>query len=163
MLRLENLALRRGPRLLFESVNLSVNRGHKLGLTGANGCGKSSLFSLILGELHSDEGECDLAADWVIASVAQETRASKQPAIEYVMDGDAELRMVQKQLQAAEQQADGNGIAACHARLEEIAGYRAESRAAKLLVGLSFSEQELHRPMQDFSGGWRMRLNLARA
>ncbi len=163
MLRLEHLALRRGPRLLFERVDLSLARGQKLGLTGGNGCGKSSLFSLILGELHADDGDCRLSPDWVVASVAQETEASSRMAIDYVIDGDSELRSVQQRLRQAEQTGDGDEIAACHVRLEEIDGYQAEARAAKLLVGLSFTEDELRRPMQTFSGGWRMRLNLARA
>ncbi len=163
MLKLENLAIRRGPQLLFESANLNINSGQKLGLTGANGCGKSSLMALIMGELHADEGECYIAPDWVIAHVAQEAEASSRPAIEYVMEGDTELHQLQKRLQLAEQKHDGHEIAQCHARMQEIDGYQAYSRAAKLLVGLSFSDSDLTRPLTDFSGGWRMRLNLARA
>ncbi len=163
MLKLENLALRRGPLLLFEEVDLSVHAGQKLGLTGANGCGKSSLLGLIMGELQADEGEFYLASDWVIAHVSQETESLERSAIEFVMDGDQELRELQDRLQHAEQQQDGHEISACHVRLEEIDGYQAYSRAARLLTGLSFSEADLQRPMNDFSGGWRMRLNLARA
>jgi len=163
MLKLENLALRRGHLLLFEQVSLSIHAGQKLGLTGANGCGKSSLLSLILGELQPDEGEFYLAPDWVVAHVAQETESLERSAIEFVMDGDQELRELQQRLQRAEQNQDGHEISACHVRLEEIDGYQATSRAAKLLTGLSFTEPDLQRPMSDFSGGWRMRLNLARA
>lgn len=163
MLKLENLAIRRGPQLLFESANININSGQKLGLTGANGCGKSSLLALIMGELHADEGECYIAPDWVIAHVAQEAEASSRPAIEYVMQGDSELYQLQNRLQLAEQKHDGHEIAHCHARMQEIDGYQAYSRAAKLLVGLSFSDSDLTRPLTDFSGGWRMRLNLARA
>jgi ATP-binding cassette, subfamily F, member 3 len=163
MLKLENLAIRRGPQLLFESANININSGQKLGLTGANGCGKSSLLALIMGEIHADEGDCYIAPDWVIAHVAQEAEASSRPAIEYVMEGDTELHQLQTRLQQAEEKHDGHEIAHCHARMQEIDGYQAYSRAAKLLVGLSFSDSDLTRPLTDFSGGWRMRLNLARA
>ncbi len=163
MLKLENLALRRGALLLFDSVSINISAGSRLGLTGANGCGKSSLLSLVLGELQPDEGDLTVTPGWVVAHVAQETDSSSRPAIEVVMDGDVELRELQQRLQQAEQQADGHEISACHIRLEEIDGYQAHSRAAKLLTGLSFTEADLQRPMNDFSGGWRMRLNLASA
>ena len=163
MLKLEKLALRRGALLLFNDVSLNISGGMKLGLTGANGCGKSSLLSLILGDLQPDEGDFSFTPGWVVAHVAQETDCSDRPAIEVVMDGDTELRDLQQRLQVAEQKADGHEISACHVRLEEIDGYQAYSRAAKLLTGLSFSEDDLQRPMNDFSGGWRMRLNLASA
>lgn len=163
MLKLENLALRQGPLLLFEQVSLVINAGQKLGLTGANGCGKSSLLSLILGELQVDEGEFHMSSNWVIAHVAQETETSQRAAIDYVMDGDEELSELQNRLRQAELINDGLEIASGHARLEEIDGYQAHSRAAKLLIGLSFSQHDLMRPINDFSGGWRMRLNLARA
>ncbi|MCK5361288.1 MAG: ATP-binding cassette domain-containing protein, partial [Gammaproteobacteria bacterium] len=160
MLKLEKLALRRGALLLFEDVTMNISGGNKLGLTGANGCGKSSLLSLILGDLQPDEGDFSITPGWVVAHVAQETDSSDRPAIEVVMDGDTELRELQQRLKVAEQKADGHEISACHIRLEEIDGYQAHSRAAKLLTGLSFSEDDLQRPMNDFSGGWRMRLNL---
>ena len=163
MLRLNQVALRRGPRLLFENASLSLSRGDRLGLTGANGCGKSSLLAMILGELEPDAGSYSIAPDWVIAHVAQETEASERPAIEHVMDGDGELRRLQQQLAKAEARQDGMAIGYLHARLEEIGAWEAQSRAARLLVGLSFSQQDLQRPVSDFSGGWRMRLNLARA
>ncbi|MBC8211561.1 MAG: ATP-binding cassette domain-containing protein [Gammaproteobacteria bacterium] len=163
MLKLEKLSLRRGALLLFEDVTLSITAGNKLGLTGANGCGKSSLLSLILGELHPDEGDFYLSPEWVVAHVAQQSEASNRAAIEVVMDGDHELRALQQRLLKAEQAADGDEISACHIRLEEIDGYQAYSRAARLLTGLSFSEADMQRPMSDFSGGWRMRLNLASA
>ena len=163
MLKLEKLALRRGPLLLFEDVTLNITAGNKLGLTGANGCGKSSLLSLILGELHPDEGDFYLSPEWVVAHVAQQSEASNRAAIEVVMDGDHELRELQQRLLKAEQSANGDEISACHVRLEEIDGYQAYSRAARLLTGLSFSEADMQRPMSDFSGGWRMRLHLASA
>jgi ATP-binding cassette subfamily F protein 3 len=163
MLELIDVALRRGPRLLFEHAGFSLSRGDKLGLTGANGCGKSSLLSLILGELEPDAGACRIAPDWSIAHVAQETEATGRTALEHVIDGDGELRRLQQALSRAEQTRDGMAIGHLHARLEEIGAWEAESRAARLLTGLGFSQQDLQRPVSDFSGGWQMRLNLARA
>jgi len=163
MLSLSNLALRRSTELLFESVDMKIYPGQKLGITGANGCGKSSLFALIRGELSSDQGELSLPSHWAVASVAQETRLSKRIAIEYVIDGDEELRRVQAKLQQAETDTDPMAIASCHERLQDIDGYQANSRAARLLAGLGFSEADTQRPLDNFSGGWIMRLNLARA
>ncbi len=163
MLKLTDLAIRRGPYLLFEHADLQLARGQKLGLTGANGCGKSSLLDLILGELAVDAGDFSVNPDWIVAHVAQEAEVSNRRAVDYVIEGDHELHRVQRDLHNAEEQADGHAIARCHARLEEIDGYQAHSRAARLLVGLSFSDDDLERPLSAFSGGWRMRLNLARA
>jgi ATP-binding cassette subfamily F protein 3 len=163
MIKLGNLALRRGPQLLFEQADMTIHAGQKIGLTGANGCGKSSLLALLLGELAPDTGECSISKDWVIAHVAQETGALQRSAVDFVIDGDEELRQLQQRLQRAEQQHDGHEISACHVRMEEISGYQAHSRAARLLNGLGFTEQDLERSLRDFSGGWRMRLSLARA
>jgi ATP-binding cassette subfamily F protein 3 len=163
MLQFDNVSLRRGPRLLFEHTSFQIHPGHKVGLTGANGSGKSSLFALILGSLGSDAGSVQLPAHWVIAYVAQEMPASSREAIEYVLDGDSGLRALQEQLQAAEAAGDGGRIGHLHTELEQIGGYQAESRAASLLHGLGFRQADLRRPLSDFSGGWRMRLNLAQA
>jgi len=163
MLSLNNLALRRSAELLFEAVDMKIYPGQKLGVTGANGCGKSSLFALIRGELSTDQGELSLPSTWAVASVAQETRLSKRIAIEHVIDGDEELRRVQEKLQQAETDNDPMLIASCHERLQDIDGYQANSRAARLLAGLGFSEEDTQRPLNSFSGGWIMRLNLARA
>ena len=163
MLSFSGLALRRSSTLLFESVDLKIYPGQKLGITGANGCGKSSLFALIRGELSVDQGEYSFPQDWAVAWVAQETELSERIAIEYVIDGDEELRRVEARLQQAEQTPDPMTIASCHERLQEIDGYQAESRAARLLSGLGFGEAEIRKPLQQFSGGWIMRLNLARA
>ena len=163
MLQLDNVSLRRGPRLLFEHATLQIHPGHKTGLTGANGSGKSSLFALILGQLASDQGEVGLPGGWVIAHVAQEMPASDRPALEYVLDGDVQLRRLQQQLTAAEQVDDGARIAHLHAELEHIGAYQANSRAASLMSGLGFQPEDEARPVGEFSGGWRMRLNLAQA
>ena len=134
-----------------------------MGLTGANGSGKSSLFALLRGELHQDQGDVEIPPAWVIAHVAQETPGLDQPAIEYVLDGDRELRQIEHQLQQAEAAHQGARIGELHARLGEIDGYAARARAAALLDGLGFSGPDTARPVADFSGGWRMRLNLAQA
>ncbi len=163
MLNFSNLGLRRGTRLLFENVSLIIHRGCRVGITGANGTGKSSLFALIRGELHADAGELMIPPDLVIAHVAQETAAVETPAIEYVMNGDIELRTYQKSLRQAEAEVDGHKQAELHERLETIGGYTARARAARLLHGLGFRPDEDERPVYSFSGGWRMRLNLAQA
>ena len=159
MLQLDDLALRRGAKLLFDGANLQIHPGQRVGVTGANGTGKSSLFALIRGQLHPDAGDCRLPADWVIAHVEQETEASGRSAVDYVLDGDRELRAVEAEIERAE----GGRLGELHGRLEAIGGYRARSRAAQLLHGLGFSGADEQRPVRDFSGGWRVRLNLGRA
>jgi len=163
MLTFSNLALRRGPRLLFEQASFTIHTGNKVGLTGANGTGKSSLFSLILGTLQADEGSVDLPPRTVIAHVAQETPAVDQAAIDYVLDGDRELRQLQARLHTAEQDNQGEQQAHLHESLANIDAYTAPSRAARLLSGLGFSTDQHQLPVNHFSGGWRMRLNLAQA
>ena len=162
MLQFDHVSLRRGPRLLIENATFRVHPGQKVGVTGANGTGKSSLFAMILGQLGADSGEVTFPRDWVIAHLAQEIPASDQPAIEYVLDGDAGLRTLQRRLAEAEANDDGEGIARLHAELEHIGGYQANARAARLMAGLGFRPGDEGRPLADFSGGWRMRLNLAR-
>ena len=163
MLQFDNVSLRRGPRLLFERATFQVHPGQKCGLTGANGTGKSSLFAMVLGTLGADNGDIRRPAGWQIAHVAQEMPATTQAAIDYVLDGDHELRRLQRQLADAERGADGERIAHLHAELEHIGGYQANSRAASLMSGLGFAPADEQRPVRDFSGGWRMRLNLAQA
>ena len=163
MIQFRNLRLARGAKVLVDAVNLQIHAGWKVGLTGANGCGKSSLFALLRGELHQDQGDLEMPAGWVIAHVAQETPALISSAIDYALDGDRELRDIENALAQAEADHDGTRIGECHARLGEIDGYAARARAAALLDGLGFSQTDMERPVSDFSGGWRMRLNLAQA
>ncbi len=162
MLQLNQVSLRRGDRLLFANASLQAHFGQRLGVTGANGSGKSSLFDAILGRLEVDEGAILLDPEYRIAHVGQESPASEQPALDFVLDGDTELRA----LQATLQQHAANPTEEHHAawaQLEAIDGYTAESRAARLLHGLGFEQAVLQQPVNAFSGGWRMRLNLAQA
>ena len=163
MLTFDHLTLYRGARRLIQSASLTIFPGQKVGLTGANGSGKSSLFALLLGDLRADAGGFSRPAGWVIAHVAQETPAADTAAIDYVMAGDEELARLQQALRQAEARHDGAEIGALHARLDVIGGYTAHSRAGKLMHGLGFSAAEETMPVRSFSGGWRMRLNLARA
>ena len=163
MLNFSNLAIRRGTRQLFQQASFIIHQGNKVGLTGANGCGKSSLFALILNKIQSDEGDFSLPANLSIAHVAQETPSVERSAIDYVIDGDVELRNVQRLLDKAELDNDGTLQAELHHQLETIDAYTASARAGKLLQGLGFTNDQLDQPVTTFSGGWRMRLNLAQA
>ncbi|MBP8133490.1 MAG: ATP-binding cassette domain-containing protein [Zoogloea sp.] len=163
MIQFRNLRLARGVKTLIEGASLQIHPGWKVGLTGANGCGKSSLFGLLRGELHQDSGDLEIPPSWVTAHVAQETPALACPALDYALDGDAELRRIEAALEAAEAAHQGEEIGHLHGRLQEIGGYAARARAAALLDGLGFTAADLERPVSDFSGGWRMRLNLAQA
>lgn len=142
---------------------MQLHPGHKVGLTGANGAGKSSIFAMLRGEIHPEKGDLEMPASWVVAHVAQETPALPMPAIEFVLDGDVELREIEAALVAAEANHQGELIAEQHQRLTDIGGYSARARAAELLNGLGFSQAALQQPVSTFSGGWRVRLNLARA
>jgi len=163
MIVLRALQLRRGVKVLFEDASLTFNHGQKIGVTGANGSGKSSLFALLLGELHQDAGDLEIQPGLVVAHVAQETPSTDQLAIEYVLDGDAELRQLERDLGAAEEAHNGTRIAELHEDLHRVGGYAARARAAQLMHGLGFVDAEIERPVAQFSGGWRVRLNLARA
>ncbi len=161
MLSFNNLSIRRGPRVLLEHATFTIHRGHKVGITGSNGTGKSSLFALIMDKLSADTGDFDMPRNLVVAHVAQETAATDRRAIDYVIDGDAELRELQQQLE--EHESDGMRQAELHSKIENAGGYSAESRAATLLNGLGFSSAQITQTVKSFSGGWQMRLNLARA
>ncbi|WP_284078350.1 ATP-binding cassette domain-containing protein [Herbaspirillum aquaticum] len=167
MIRFQQVSLQRGVKPLLENVDLTLNPGDKIGLIGANGAGKSSLFAMLRGELHADQGNVDFPARWRMAYVAQETPALDRPAIEYAIDGDAHLRQLEADLARAEAQPDdkhdGNHIAELHTALADADAYTVRSRAEQLLLGLGFSLEQMERPVASFSGGWRMRLNLAQA
>ena len=163
MIELKNLTLQRGLKVLLDKASITVNPGQRIGLIGKNGTGKSSLFALIKGEIMQDGGDILIPKHWKLAAVAQETPALEVSALDYVLQGDTELQNFQTALNSAEAQNDGMKIAEYHAKLEEIDAYTAPARAAKLLNGLGFSQQEHGKSVKAFSGGWRMRLNLAQA
>ena len=163
MLKLSNVSLRRGTKVLFENVSFTVHAGQRVGISGANGCGKSSLFAMALDSLQPDSGDFSIQSGFVIAHVAQELAATEQAAIEFVIDGDKELRDIQQKIAQAEEKHDGHRAAELYAELETIQGYTANSRAAILMSGLGFKASDLNNPVTSFSGGWRVRLNLAKA
>lgn len=163
MIVASNIEFIRGGKPLLVNASATINPRQKVGLVGANGSGKSSFFTLIKKETHVDAGDLTIPHHWRIASVAQETPALDENALQYVIDGDTEFRMLQEQLRAAESENNGTKIAEIHALLDHAGGYTIESRAAELLAGLGFSEPAQGRAVGDFSGGWRMRLNLAQA
>ena len=149
--------------MLIEGASLQLHPSHKVGLTGANGVGKSSLFAMLRGELEADKGDLEIPPNWVIGYVAQETPALSTSALQFVLEGDEELSQIEQDLVVAEANAEGERIAELHGRLSEIEGYSAKARAAGLLDGLGFSQTDLESAVSSFSGGWRVRLNLARA
>ena len=163
MLNFNQVTLRRGKRILFEKVSMMLHPGWKVGITGANGTGKSSLFGLVLNNLQHDAGEFQLPNQWVTAHVAQETPALETSALDHALDGDRELRQLEKDLQLAEQENNGAKLAELHEKFATIDGYSAPSRAARLLHGLGFKTEQHDQAVKSFSGGWRMRLNLAQA
>lgn len=172
MIRISDLTLARGTKRLFDGANLTLFPGHKVGLVGANGIGKSTLFALFRGEIHQDVGEFEMPPSWVVAHVAQHTPQSALSALEFTLDGDRELRVVEAALAKAEatewhDESEHERLAAelsnLHTRFEEIGGYASRSRAAALLSGLGFSDEQQTQVVSSFSGGWRMRLNLAQA
>ncbi|OHC63707.1 MAG: ABC transporter ATP-binding protein [Rhodocyclales bacterium RIFCSPLOWO2_02_FULL_63_24] len=167
MILLRDLGFSRNGEALVTGATLQLHPGWKVGLTGANGCGKSSFLGLLRGELHADRGDLERPPGWVLAHVAQDTPALPDAALEFVLDGDAELRQIERDLAAAEAHHDdhhaGEQIGLLHSRLSEIDGYAAPARAAALMHGLGFSDEDFRRPVAEFSGGWRVRLNLARA
>ena len=163
MLKLTQVNLLRGTKVLVQDANLSLHRNQRIGLTGANGTGKSSIMALLRGELHADAGDVDLQGGITIAHVAQETPALDTSALDYALDGDQQLRQLQAAIADADKHAEHEKHSMLLGELESIDGYTAESRAARLLNGLGFSQEELNKSVKEFSGGWRMRLNLAQA
>ena len=167
MIRLQQLSLMRGTKPLFVQVDLTLNPGDKIGLIGANGTGKSTLFAMLRDEIHPDQGSIDFPRNWRVAHVAQETPALERSALDYAIDGDVTLRKLEAELEAIENQHDdaeyGNRIGEIHSMLADADAYTVRSRAEQLLHGLGFSSEQTAQPVSSFSGGWRMRLNLAQA
>ncbi len=163
MISLRNIVLLRGVQRLLDNASLTVNPGRHVGVIGRNGCGKSSLFQLLLGHVQLDAGDMSIPSGWRVAHMAQEVSSSDRTALEYVLDGDTELRRVQGEIALAEVQQDNNLLAHLYAELEILHGYDAEYRAEQLLHGLGFVQSQCDLPVNSFSGGWRIRLNLAQA
>ncbi len=163
MISFRDVTLRRGPRALFSRASFSLFDGDRVAVVGPNGTGKSSLFALITGELSVDAGDVSVQAGHILAAVAQEIDADARAAVDFVLDGDRELRGVETELAAAEAAQDGVRVGSLHARLEAIGGYSSRARAARLLAGLGFDAPAIERPVAEFSGGWRRRLALAQA
>lgn len=161
MIQFDQVSLRRGGRVLFQKASMQIHPGWKVGLTGVNGAGKSTLFAALLGELGADEGSLTRPSGWTVAHMAQEVKALDMPALDFVLSGDEEYWQTQKQLAQPEQLSDSE-LAQLHGRFDEIHGYSAPSKAAQLMAGLGFMEHQLRLDVSSFSGGWRMRLNLAR-
>ena len=159
MIQFDNLSIRRGETLLFDNASFQIHPGQMVGLTGANGCGKSSLFAMLRNELVVDQGDVKIPSDWVMAHVSQEAPADSRAAIDHVLDGDEEWRDLDRKIQAP----DHPRYLKYHSRYEEIDGYSARSRAAQLLSGLGFKPNDIEKPASEFSGGWRVRLNVAKA
>jgi ATP-binding cassette subfamily F protein 3 len=163
VITLRNVTLRRGAKVVLEGANVVLNPGEKAGLVGRNGAGKSSLFALMAGRLHADAGDFEMPPTWRLGEVAQAMPETEQPATDFVLDGDIPLVEARDALAAAEATDDGHAIAEAHVKLEEAGAFDARSRAQALLLGLGFNLQQLDAPVNSFSGGWRMRLQLARA
>ena len=163
MITASDLSLDRGAKNLITTSSFTIHPNHKVGLVGSNGCGKSSLFAALLGELPPDAGDLILPSSWSIATVKQETPSLEQSALDYVMDGDKEYRHLEQQLEQARINDDGNLEAILINKIDTINGYSLPARAGELLHGLGFLQNQLSNPVKDFSGGWRMRLNLAQA
>jgi ATP-binding cassette subfamily F protein 3 len=167
MILFRNLAIARGPRVLFERASLTLERGWKIGLVGANGSGKSSLLTLLAGDLSPDQGECEIQPGMRLAWIEQVAPALDQPVLEYLLDADLELRAAEAEIREAEaahdEHDDGHALAHAHERFAHADGYTARARAAALLAGLGFPPDAAERAVKEFSGGYRMRLNLGRA
>jgi ATP-binding cassette subfamily F protein 3 len=163
MIVISDISLQRGTQFLLEKASLRINPGQHIGITGRNGCGKSSLFQLLQGEIQLEAGSLSVPPNWRLAHMAQEVSSSDRTALDYVLDGDKDLRRVQQAIADAENKHDNNALAHAYAELEALHGYDAHYRAEQLLHGLGFLQAQCHLPVNSFSGGWRIRLNLAQA
>ena len=161
MLQIRNVLLRRGDRVLFDSINITIHPGHRVGVVGRNGAGKTTLFELIQGQLHPEEGDVSIPQDWRLAWLKQSTQPSTRKAIEYVIDGDHHLRRIERKLRDAETSGDNDRLADLYAEYDDAGGYHARARAGEILHGLGFAGPDFDKPHRAFSGGWQIRLNLA--
>ncbi len=163
MITLRNITLRRGTKVVLQGAGVTLQPGEKVGLIGRNGAGKSSLFSLLTGRLHADTGDVEIPPRWRVGEVAQEMPETDDGATDFVLQGDTALMAAQAELEAAETSGDGNAMAHAHLALDEAGAFDAPARAQALLLGLGFKTDQIDSPVNSFSGGWRMRLQLARA
>ncbi len=163
MIILKNITLRRGAKVILDGASATINPGEKVGLVGRNGAGKSTLFALLNGTLHEDAGECYIPAQWRLAQVAQDMPETAESATEFVIAGDTRLAAAQAEVTAAEATEDGERMAHAYMELHDAGAHDAPARAQALILGLGFKTTELDQPVNSFSGGWRMRLQLARA
>ena len=163
MITLKNVVLRRGAKVILDSASVSLNPGEKIGLVGRNGAGKSTLFAMLNGSIHEDGGEFYIPAQWRMAQVAQDMPETEQSATQYVIEGDVVLLAAQTEVEAADASGDGERIGHAYMELYDAGAHDAESRAQALILGLGFKLSEVNNPVNSFSGGWRMRLQLARA
>lgn len=161
MIQLNDIVLKRGALTLFDGLSLIVHAGQQVGVVGRNGAGKSTLFALIRGAVLAEEGDVHVPPSWTVAHLEQEVAATQRPALDWVLDGDRRLRQVQARIGAAERSGDHNTLAHLYTELEDAGGYHAEARAGEILHGLGFAATDFGKPHRDFSGGWRIRLNLA--
>ena len=163
MIILKNVTLRRGTKTLLDGVSATLTPGEKVGLVGRNGAGKSTLFALLNGTLHEDGGDYSIPAKWHMAQVAQDMPETEQSATDFVIEGDSILLEARAEVAAAEESGDGERMANAYMHLGEAGEYEAQAKAQALILGLGFKTTELDNPVNSFSGGWRMRLQLARA
>ena len=163
MINLKNIVLRRGAKVILDGASATINPGEKVGLVGRNGAGKSTLFALLNGSLHEDAGDFQVPAQWQLAQVAQDMPETDEPATAFVVAGDTRLVAAQAEVNAAEASGDGERMAHAYTELADAGAHDARARAQALILGLGFRGDELERPVRSFSGGWRMRLQLARA
>ncbi|MEO8281470.1 MAG: ATP-binding cassette domain-containing protein, partial [Ideonella sp.] len=163
MITINNVTLRRGTKVVLDSTSVTLQPGEKIGLVGRNGAGKSSLFALLTGKLQSDGGDVSMPPRWLIGEVAQSMPETDQPATDFVLEGDVRLMRAHQSLADAEAADDGHAMGDAHHEISEAGGFEARPRAQALLMGLGFRIDQLDLPVNSFSGGWRMRLQLARA
>ena len=163
MITLKNISLRRGAKVLLDQAQLTLNPGEKIGLVGRNGAGKSSLFALLDKTLHEDAGDLAMPAHWRLGQVAQHMPQTDQSATDFVVDGDTALSAARQAVQDAQHQNDNDALAHAYLAMQDAGANDAHARAQALILGLGFQSAELERPVNSFSGGWRMRLQLARA